>query len=324
MPWELQAENGIRLPQLGWHFDARHSVPHAVVTHAHSDHIGRHREVICSPATARLLQHRLGGRRTIRELPFGLVEPLSLYCRISLHPAGHILGSAQVLLEHAAHGRLLYSGDFKLRGGLAAEACAAPRADVLVMETTFGLPRYVMPPAEETGAAIVAFCRETLAVGATPVLYAYALGKTQELLRLLGRAGLSVMLHPQAWQLTRLYEQLGEAMPPHAEFDPHRHPGHVVITPPGAPLLDWINPKRTAAVTGWAVDSATRYRYGCDAMFPLSDHSDFNELLAYVDLVQPRLVYTTHGFAREFAATLRARGVEAWALGKANQMELSL
>jgi Cft2 family RNA processing exonuclease len=324
MPWEVLAENGIRLPQLGWHLDATHAVPHAIVTHAHADHIGRHREVICTTATARLLQHRLGGRRVLRELPFGQCEPLTLDCTVSLHPAGHILGSAQVLLEHAAYGRLLYTGDFKLRGGLAAEACATPRADLLIMETTFGLPRYVMPPAEETAAAIVAFCEEALAGGATPVLYAYTLGKTQELLRLLGGAGLGVMLHPQAFQLTRLYEQLGESMPAYAEFEPKHHAGRVVISPPGAPLLDWINPKRTAAVTGWALDPATRYRYGCDAMFPLSDHSDFNELLAFVERVQPRLVYTTHGFAREFAATLRARGVEAWALGKVNQMELSL
>ncbi len=324
MSWEVKAGNGIHLPQLGWHLDATHAVTQAVVTHAHADHIGRHREIICTPATARLLQHRLGGRRTVHALPFGHAEQLTLDCTVTLHPAGHILGSALVQIEHARLGRLLYTGDFKLRRGLAAEPCATPATDVLIMETTFGLPRYVMPPTEETEAAIVAFCRETLAAGATPVLYAYTLGKTQELLRLVGGAGLGVMLHPQAWQLTRVYEQLGEAMPPYAEFDPRMHPGHVVITPPGAPLLDWINPKRTAAVTGWALDPATKYRYGCDAMFPLSDHADFNELLAFVERAQPRAVYTVHGFAREFAATLRARGVEAWALGKVNQMELSL
>jgi hypothetical protein len=132
------------------------------------------------------------------------------------------------------------------------------------------------------------------------------------------------MLHPQSYRLTRVYAELGAVQPPFAEFDPRGHAGHVVLSPPGAPMLDWINPKRTAAVTGWAVDSATKFRYGCDAAFPLSDHADFPDLLRFVELVQPRLVHTVHGFAREFAATLRGRGVEAWALGQPNQTELAL
>jgi len=219
---------------------------------------------------------------------------------------------------------LLYTGDFKLRPSPAAEPCATPRADVLIMETTFGLPKYVMPPTDAVVADLLAFCRTTLAEGATPVLYAYALGKTQELVMLLGRAGLPVMIGPQAWRITRVYEQLGHPLPPYAEFHPTRHRGHVVITPPQAPLLDLINPKRTAAVTGWALDSRTRYQYGCDAVFPLSDHADFNDLLAFVARVGPRRVLTVHGFAREFAQTLRRRGIDAWALGKDNQLELAI
>ena len=77
-------------------------------------------------------------------------------------------------------------------------------------------------------------------------------------------------------------------------------------------------------ITGWALDPGAIHRYRCDAAFPLSDHADFNDLLRFVELVQPRLVYTVHGFAREFATTLRARGVEAWALGAANQLEFPL
>ncbi len=324
MTWEVREQKGIWLPQIGWHLDAQHSVPQAIVTHAHGDHIARHREVVCTTPTARLMRERLGGRRLMRELPFGVVEQLTLDTTVTLWPAGHILGSAMVHLAHADYGTLLYTGDFKLKAGRAAEPCVSVRADVLVMETTFGLPRYVMPPTEETETAIVAFCQRTLAAGATPVLYAYALGKSQELLRIVGGAGLPVMLHPKTWQLTRVYRELGEAMPPHAEFDARTHAGHVVICPHGAPLLDWINPKRTAAVTGWAIDSATKYRYGCDEVFPLSDHADFSELLELVERVQPKRVFTMHGFAREFATTLRARGVEAWAVGRANQMELSL
>jgi Cft2 family RNA processing exonuclease len=323
MPWEVLFKKGVWLPQIGWWLDAQRGTPRAFVSHAHSDHIARHHEVICTPATAALMQHRLGGRRQMTTLPYDQPHPLELGCEVRLFPAGHILGSAQFQAT-TEQGTLLYTGDFKLRAGLTAERCATPRADVLIMETTFGLPRYVMPPADEVRANIVTFCQQALADGVTPVLYAYSLGKSQELVMLLGQAGLPVMLHPQAWRICQLYEQLGQPLPPFVEFDPVKHPGHVVITPPQASLLDWINPKRTAAVTGWAIDASTKYQYGSDVAFPLSDHSDYNELLAFVDAVQPKVVYTLHGFAREFAATLRTRGIEAWAVGQGNQLELSL
>ncbi len=323
MPWEVQHKKGVWLPQIGWWLDAQHSTPRSFVSHAHADHIARHREVLCTAATARLMHERLGGKRQVTTLQYGEAHQLEFGCEVRLHPAGHILGSAQF---HATteNGSLLFTGDFKLRPNLAAEPCATPRADVLIMETTFGLPRYVMPPTEQVEAEIVAFCRQALADGATPVLYAYSLGKTQELMHLLGRAGLPLMLHPQSYQISKVYEACGHKLPPFAEFEAMHHAGHVVITPPGAPLLDWINPKRTAAVTGWAIDGRTKYQYGCDAAFPLSDHADFNDLLAFVDRVQPKTVYTLHGFAKEFAATLRNRGIEAWAIGQGNQLELSL
>ena len=324
MAWEIHHRKGIHLPQVGWWLDAQSRVERSFVSHAHSDHIARHREILCSRGTARFLHARLPGKRTEHVLPFGHTEQLTADCAVTLHPAGHICGSAQCLLAHSEHGTLLYTGDFKLRPSLAAEPCVTPRADVLIMETTFGLPRYVMPPTERIHADIVAFCRQALAESITPVLYAYALGKTQELVQLLGQAGLPIMLAPAAHRMTQVYEELGQKMPPYAEFEPARHAGHVVIMPHRSPQLDWIHPRRTAAVTGWAIDSGTKYQYGCDAAFPLSDHADFNDLLAFVELVQPKVVYTLHGFAKEFALTLRQRGVEAWAVGQGNQLELSL
>jgi Cft2 family RNA processing exonuclease len=225
------------------------------------------------------------------------------------------------------HGSLLYSGDFKLRPSLAAETCIVPRADVVIMETTFGLPRYVFPPQAQIEADILSFCRQALADKVTPVLYAYSLGKTQEVLQIVGRAGLPVSLHPQSLKLTRRYAELGQSLPPYVPLDPHNHTGCVVLAPPMTGHLEpltWIHPKRTAIVSGWAIDKGAIYPHRVDAAFPLSDHADFPDLLAFVERAQPKLVYTVHGFAREFAATLRARGVEAWALGQQNQMDLSL
>jgi Cft2 family RNA processing exonuclease len=327
MAWEIHHRNGIWLPQIDWRLDAPVAAARSFVSHAHSDHIAAHREIICSAATARLMRARLGGARLEHVLPFGHTEALTRDTAITLHPAGHILGSAQCLLTHTEHGTLLYTGDFKLRSGLAAEPCATPRADVLIMESTFGLPRYVFPPAAEVMAAIAGFCRQALADGATPVLYAYSLGKSQELMRGLAASGLPLMVHPQTLRLGRIYAELGTILPPHREFAAAECAGHVVICPPQwgkTSFLPAIPMARTAVVTGWALDAGAIYRYQCDAAFPLSDHADFNELLMFVERVKPRLVYTVHGFAQEFAQTLRARGIEAWALGADNQLELRL
>jgi len=327
MAWDVQTRNGIWLPQVGWWLDAPSRAERSFVSHAHSDHIAAHREVLCTAATARLMRARLGGARIEHVLPFGHAEALTPESTVTLHPAGHILGSAQCLLEHPAHGALLYTGDFRLRPGPAAEACATPRADVLIMETTFGLSRYVFPDGARVLADLAAFCTGALAGGATPVLYAYSLGKSQELMLGLAGSGLPLMVHPQIRKLARIYEELGVTFPPYEEFDAAACAGHVVICPPqwgAAPIVNAIPRPRTAAVTGWALDPGAVYRYQVDAAFPLSDHADFNDLLAFVDRVAPRVVYTVHGFAQAFAQTLRARGVEAWALGADNQLEFRL
>lgn len=267
---------------------------------------------------------RMPGRRVEHVLPFGHTEQLTVDTSVTLEPAGHIFGSAQCLLAHDEHGTLLFTGDFKLRPGRSAEKCATPRADVLVMETTFGRPHYVFPPTEKILADIAAFCHGVIDDGETPVLYGYSLGKSQELLCGLAEARLPIMLHPQTMRLTRIYEELGIGFPDYREFSAGELAGHVVICPPQAnnsSFLRQIPRRRSAVVTGWAIDPGAIYRYQVDAAFPLSDHADFPDLLRFVDAVQPKRVLTLHGFAQEFAVTLRERGIEAWAIGMDNQLD---
>ena len=327
MPWQVNFNAGVWLPQIGWWLDAHHSQPRSFVSHAHSDHIAAHGEVLLSAGTSRLMRARLPAQRVEHILEFGRTEQLDAETTVTLHPAGHIHGSAQCLLEHARLGSLLYTGDFKLRPGRSAEPCATPRADTLIMETTFGRPQYVFPPTERVLADIAAFCHAALADGDTPVLFGYSLGKSQELLCGLTEARLPVMLHTQTLRLTRIYEELGLRFPPYRDFDAAEVAGHVVICPPqsrASAFLRRIPRRRTAAVTGWAMDPNAIFRYQCDAAFPLSDHADYPDLLRFVETVQPKRVLTLHGFAREFAAVLRERGIEAWAVGEENQLELGL
>ncbi len=311
------------LPQIDLWCDAHKPKACSFVSHAHFDHLAKHRKIITSEGTRRLMAERLPGKRDEIVLPFGEPFAWDAETELRLYPAGHIFGSAMLHLSRAGES-FLYTGDFKLRPGRSAEVCEPVRADVLVMETTFGVPRYVFPPTEEVLAGIVAFCRETLVAGAVPILFGYSLGKSQELLCALAEAELPVMLHPRTMQMTRVYEEMGQTFPTCRKFTATEVEGHVVMCPPQGRSSEWlqkISPRRTAMATGWAIESSAIYRYGCDAVFPLSDHADFTDLLRMVDLVQPKKVFTVHGYAREFAQILRERGVEAWALGMDNQLE---
>ncbi len=303
------------------------------VSHAHADHTAPHAEVILTEATCRLMRARVGGKRTEHVLGYG--ERVDLRegrfggaregC-LTLLPAGHVLGSAMSLLEEES-GSLLYTGDFKLRSGLSAEVCEPRRADVLVMETTFGRPHYVLPPTEEVLQGILRFCQEALADGQVPILLGYSLGKSQEVLSSLLRAGLPVMLADPVAKLTRIYAELGREFPPYRPLVPAEAAGHVVLCPPGKGLANLrreLGRVRVAMMTGWAMDPGCRYQYQVDAAFPLSDHADYPDLLEMVRRVAPKCVYTLHGFAAEFAADVRAMGVEAWALTGDEQLELGL
>src|SRR4051812_8669963 len=177
---EVRYHRGVHLPQLGLWLDPWDAKEFAFVSHAHSDHIAPHREMILSERTARLMQARMPGERTEHILPFG--EKRAFHgMEVTLIPAGHIFGSAQILVE-AAEGTLLYTGDFKLRQGRSAEATEWRQADTLIMETTYGLPRYRLPPTSEVIARITAFCQEALSKDEVPVLLGYSLGKAQEIL----------------------------------------------------------------------------------------------------------------------------------------------
>ena len=322
---EVRYERGVYLPNEDVWLDPWDAKPFAFVSHTHSDHIAPHDEIVVSERTARLMQARLPGERREHVLNFGEKKTIR-GLDITLIPAGHIFGSAQFCLE-TGDGSLLYTGDFKLRPGRSAEPAEWRQAETLIMETTFGLPRYRFPPTEEVVGQIVAFCRDALETGAVPVLLGYSLGKAQEILCALAGAGLKPMLHGAVHRMTRIYEQFGQSFCEYERYNANDVVGKVLICPPStnrSRMLEKIRQKRVAMISGWAVDPNAIYRYRVDAAFPLSDHADYTDLVRYVELVKPQRVLTLHGFAAEFARDLRDRGIDAWALSEENQMELTL
>src|SRR4029453_6561637 len=187
---------------------------------------------------------------------------------------------------------------------------------------------YRMPPTDEVLEQMVAFCREALEENAVPVLLGYSLGKSQETLCAPLKAGPPPMLPGPVFRMTEIYRQLKPDFPDGYErYVAGEVAGKVLVCPPSANrslMITRIKNRRVAVLTGWALDPGARFRYQCDAAFPLTDHADYPDLMRYVELVQPRRVLTLHGFAAEFARDLRERGIEAWALTEANQLELTL
>lgn len=313
------------LPTLGVWLDSKKPRSLSFVSHAHSDHTAHHARSILTPATARLMEARLGAPRGLLEVQeFGEVRSYPEGFSATLLPAGHVPGSAQLYLE-AEEGSLLYSGDFQLRENPCAGRAGLRRADTLIMETTFGIPKYQFPPASEVIEAILNFCRKTLDNGGTPVLLAYSLGKAQEILCAMNGSGFRIYVHGAIAKMNGICETLGIRFPVYEKLEGGIHEPGVVLCPPSARsprFLAGLKNPRLAMLSGWAMDASAIYRYKADAAFPLSDHAGYDDLLLYVEKVAPSRVFTLHGYAQEFARDLRSRGIEAWALKGPNQMDL--
>ena len=319
----LWDSGGVYLPEQHLWLDPRKPRPRAVISHAHSDHVANHPLAYATPATRRLVTHRRPAVGTLEAVPYGQRIALER-CQLTFHPAGHVLGSAQSLIE-TDFGRILYTGDLKTRGGFTSAAAQPIRAEVLVLESTFGKPHYRFPDAAEVIAAMVAWCKSVLDAGATPVLLGYSLGKGQEILSALAAEGLTIALHPSSFGVTEVYRELGCDFPPYERLGETVGRPAVVISPPSARrqgLADQVGEFKTAALTGWAMDRSLKDRLEVDAIFPLSDHADFEELCCYAEQVGATMTYTVLGFDEELAMHLRRRGLRAKPLGAADQLRL--
>lgn len=304
-------ENGLKLRKADLAIDFRRRQARAFISHAHTDHIARHEYALCTPATAALYQLRMGKRPT-RDLPYRTPVPWG-GLQLTTYPAGHCLGSAMLLAEDG-HRSLLYTGDFKLGGSATAEPAELPHADILVIESTYGDPAYRHPPRAEAIEHLCHLVAQVLQQGHVPVVEAYALGKAQEVTRILADAGFDVFQHPVAFQITQVYEAFGVAVGCRGCSLALPQPGAVWVVPPRTGRQLGASQVRIA-VTGWAANATTRRRLGVDFAVPLSDHADYDGLLEAVRRVHPRKVYCTHG-PECFVDRLRHEGFDAHPLGR--------
>ena len=326
---EVLFQRALYLPELDLWLDPWDAKPRAFVSHAHADHFARHDSVLCSDVTSALLKARFRLSDKRRESCAFHVPIVRDGFRIRLLPAGHIPGSAMIHITRIAdNATLLYTGDFKTRRSRTTESVNFLCADTLILETTFGLPLYEFPSPMEIEAEVLRFVHDTLADGATPVLLGYSLGKAQEAQALLAEHGIPVVMHPAAAAMTDACRAAGvSTLPEPVIFDGHAPAGHAVIAPPTAvrtKLLKGLVSKRTAMLSGWAMQPGAKYRYKVDTIIPFSDHADHPGLMECIQRVRPRRVLTVHGFTKEFAAELRSKDIDAWCAAGGDQLELPI
>jgi putative mRNA 3-end processing factor len=317
----FEYQKGIHIYDTKLWLDSPRSRELCFISHAHLDHARRHKTIIATCATSLLSQHRVGKSKVI-ELDYDRWFSLDA-TRLKLLPAGHILGSSQILIEKDGQ-RLLYSGDFRLRSALTVEPFQTEHADILIMESTYGRPHYRFPSRQLVVNQLLQAVSSALSNDLQPVILAYALGKSQEMVRILTQAQFRVAVTRDIYQLCQLYNQLGMKLGRYALFDGHLAPGSVLVASPyhrKSRLLRSLSRKLLFYVSGWAIDSSAKHLFRVDEAFPISDHADYDELLEYITTVKPQIVYLTHGFP-EFIHSLREKGIKAHPLVPPVQTEL--
>ncbi|MDB4907799.1 MAG: exonuclease of the beta-lactamase fold involved in processing-like protein [Gemmatimonadetes bacterium] len=301
-----------------FYVDPWQPVDRAVITHAHGDHARwGSRSYLGSREGERVMRTRLGEQAHIRCVDFGEVVTLD-GVRVSLHPAGHILGSAQVRIEHQGE-VCVVSGDYKTEPDDTCSAFEPVRCHTFVTESTFGLPIFRWDPQHEVMAEVRDWWAGNRDAGRSSILFAYALGKAQRVLSALRGADIGpIVTHGAVERLTRDYRDSGVAMPDtiYAGAEPRGRDwkGALIVAPPsaaGSPWLRRFGASSTAFASGWMRIRGARRRRSLDRGFVLSDHVDWPALLAAIDATGAECVWVTHGYREPVVRWLRDTGREA-------------
>lgn len=301
---------GIYCAQAGIYIDPWQPVDKAIITHAHADHArAGMKTYLAHEHAVPVIKMRLGHDISIRALRYN--EPVTVNgVHISLHPAGHIWGSAQVRLEYKGEVWVV-SGDYKLQHDGISQPFEPIKCHSFITESTFGLPIYKFPAVADVHADINAWWRRNRDEGKNSVLLAYALGKAQRVLKHLDASVGPVYLHGAVDNVNKLYSATVGALPPAIRIDSTVNrkeiKGALILAPPSADSTPWIRslqPYRLGICSGWMQLRGTRRRRNADRGFVLSDHADWNQLNAAVNETGAGNVYVTHGYKSIYARWL--------------------
>ena len=316
----IATPRGLYCPPGDFYIDPWRPVDRAVITHAHGDHARRgHGAYLAHRQSEHVMRARLGDDIALQTLAYG--EPVTLNgVRVSLHPAGHVLGSAQVRIEHA--GRVwVASGDYKLDADPTCAPFEPVRCDVFITESTFGLPIYRWPAPAALFADLNAWWRANAEAGRASIVYAYAFGKAQRLLAGVDASIGPIVCHGAVEALNDAYRASGVALPAthrvtDAAIDKAALKRALVIAPPSAGGTPWLlrfGEHADAFASGWMRIRGARRRRGVDRGFVLSDHADWPSLQRAIAATGAPRVIVTHGSVPVMVRWLAEQGLQAGA-----------
>ncbi len=310
-------DKGIYCAAGDFYIDPWQPVERAVITHAHSDHARwGNRHYLCHQDSVPLLRLRLGADISVQGLPYG--ETIRYNgVTISLHPAGHIIGSAQVRVQHSNEVWVV-SGDYKVENDGLSGQFEPVACQVFITESTFGLPIYNWQPQAIIFSSIREWIAENQRAGKNSILLAYSLGKAQRLLYNLKDASMRFLAHGAIAIPHEVLLAKGYPLPPLERITPDTPKADLkdslIIAPPSAAGTPWMrkfNPYALGICSGWMQVRGHMRRRNADAGFALSDHADWSGLLQSVKATGAEKVFTTHGFSSAFARYLTENGIPA-------------
>lgn len=312
--------SGLYCPAGDFYIDPWRKVARAVITHAHADHARPGSAAyLTTTAGLRVLRSRMGPDAVIDAVPYAAELSLGAV-RLSLHPAGHVLGSAQVRVEHRGQVWVV-SGDYKLTADATCEAFEPVRCHTFISECTFGLPIYRWPEPHRTLEDINRWWQQCRDSGRTAVLFAYSLGKAQRILAGVNPDIGPLICHPAIEQINRDYRDSGVTLPETtlAGRLPRRQrtAGALVLAPPAVAESSWLKQFgeiSTGMASGWMMTRGTRRWQSVDRGFVLSDHADWPGLLQAIRDSAAEHVLITHGHTAPMARWLTEQGRSCSAL----------
>ncbi len=311
-PLLVRTRNGIYCPQADVHIDPWRPVERALITHAHADHArSGSKHYFCASDGKALLQSRLN-TRAITPIPY--TKKLDFNgVQVSFHPAGHILGSAQIKLDDGNQTWVI-TGDFKRESDPTCEVFKPIECDVLITEATFALPIYRWPTIEESMQQIFRWWDNAITANRTPVLLCYSLGKAQRIMAEIGiRTDRSVIVHQAIATLNEHYSRQSVRLCPWRVVNTNSDKSSIdlVIAPPqvaGSAFLKRFNPIELAMASGWMQVRGVRRRAAINQGFVISDHTDWIGLLNTVRESKAHTVLATHGETRALTRYLNETG----------------